>query len=105
MTKFKMGDLVQLTVPLTMPVLTIRPNMVYVKQLDTPVESVYSRLNMPVGTVLVVLSNNELAGQLTVAPVNDEYVAILEEVGSNSFKIDSTYVEAASAAARVLYGK
>lgn len=77
MTKFKMGDLVQLTVPFT----------------------------MPVGTVLVVLSNNELAGQLTVAPVNDECMAILEEVGSNSFKIDSTYVEAASAAARVLYGR
>lgn len=100
-----MGDLVQLTVPLTMPVLTIRPNMVYVKQLDTPIESVYSKLNMPVGTVLVVLSNNELDGQLTVAPVNDEYMAILEEAGSNSFKIDSTYVEAASAAARVLYGR
>lgn len=77
MTKFKMGDLVQLTLPFT----------------------------MPVGTVLVVLSNNELAGQLIVAPVNDEHMAILEEVGSNSFKIDSTYVEAASAAARVLYGK
>lgn len=105
MTKFKMGDLVQLTVPFTMPVRTIRPNMVYVNQLDTPVESVFSRLNLPVGTVLIVLSNNELAGQLIVAPVNDEYMAILEEVGSNSFKIDSTYVEAASAAARVLYGR
>lgn len=105
MTKFKMGDLVQLTLPFTMPIRTIRPDMVYVNQLDTPVESVFSRLNMPVGTVLVVLSNNELAGQLIVAPVNDEYMAILEEVGSNSFKIDSTYVEAASAAARVLYGR
>lgn len=105
MTKFKMRDLVQLTLPFTMPIRTIRPDMVYVNQLDTPVESVFSRLNMPVGTVLVVLSNNELAGQLIVAPVNDEYMAILEEVGSNSFKIDSTYVEAASAAARVLYGR
>ena len=105
MTKFKMGDLVQLTVPFTMLVRTIRPNMVYVNQLDTPVESVFSRLNLPVGTVLIVLSHNELAGQLTVAPVNGEYMAILEEVGSNSFKIDSTYVEAASAAAKVLYGR
>jgi hypothetical protein len=102
-SKFKFGDIVVLIRGMTIPV-TTRPNMVYVNQLDTPVDSVFKRLELPKGTLLKVIKRNVLAGQLVVAPVNEELMLKLESYGCNSLKVDSTNVELASGAARVLYG-
>lgn len=101
---FAVGDLVELNVDKNLAILSnIDELTMYINELDTPVETIYNSIYLTKGTLLKVVAVDTLTNTLLVAPVNQELVSNLKRANVTVFEVESTYVDAASSAATILY--